>query len=102
MSDGFSVDYVALGVLAQKLADLRGEFDKGADAVRPLMGAVGDDELRSKLEDFATNWSDRKEQVTKQLDSAAGFAKAAADCYRDTDNGLRDSFAGQSAPPGGR
>jgi len=100
MSDGgYTVDYVTLGDLAQQLVNLRGEFDKGAGALDPLIAAVGHDGLRDKLRDFATNWSDRKDGVTKQLDSVAGFAKAAADVYRQTDEGLRDGFKGQGPSP---
>jgi hypothetical protein len=97
-SEGFSVDHGALGRLAQRLVDLRGELDRGAGAVEPLLGAVGHDELRARLHEFAGNWSDTRLRIAGQLDSVAGLAAAAADRYRTTDVCLRDGFPAPPAP----
>jgi len=95
---GFSVNYSELKQLGQRLIDLRGEFDAGTTAVDPLIAAVADDELRGKLRDFADNWSDKKAQITKQLDGAGSFATSAADAYKQADDQIGTEFA---PPPGG-
>jgi ABC-type transporter Mla subunit MlaD len=101
-AEGFSVDYGFLGDLAQKLADLRGEFERGADALEPVIRAAGHEELGARLREFTANWSDRRDQVVGQLDSAAGFARQAADVYRQTDEALARSHTAGPAVPGGR
>lgn len=95
-ANGFTVAYTELGELAQKLADLRGEFDKGSDAIDPLLHALSDDDLRRELSQFARNWSDKRAQLTKRLDEVAGFAKAAADTYRAADEEGAAAFSGRA------
>jgi len=91
-AEGFEVDYVTLADLGQQLANLRGEFSKGDDAVAPLLGTISDGGLRDKLRDFAENWSDKREGIVKRLDQAAGFATAAAKTYADADAGGAAAF----------
>ena len=89
MSDsGFMVDYAALGDLGQQLANLRGEFSKGDDAIAPLLATISDDDLRNALRDFTSNWSDERGKLVENLDKAAGFAIQAAGAYRKVDEGL--------------
>lgn len=90
--DGFTVDYKALNELGQQLANLRGEFKRGDDALSKLLREISDGDLRSKLKDFTDNWSDKKYAITSQLDSAAGFAISAARVYRDTDEVFEKGF----------
>jgi hypothetical protein len=92
-ADGFTVDYQTLGDLGQQLANLRGEFDRGQDALGPLLDTISDDGLRSKLVDFTKNWSDKKEGITKRLNEAATFAIGAAGAYRDVDESGAQAFS---------
>jgi len=96
-ADGYTVDYRTLGDLGQQLANLRGEFDRGKGAIEPLLGTISDPGLRSKLNDFAKNWSDKRDAIIKKLDQAAGFATAASRTYADVDEGGAAAFSG----PGG-
>lgn len=98
--DGFAVDYVALGELAQQLANLRGEFEQGDDALAPLLGALSHDRLRDELSRFAENWSDKREGIVERLDQVAGLAQAAADAYRGIDEAYAAGF--RDAAQGGR
>ncbi len=96
-AEGFRVAYNELGELAQKLANLRGEFDKGEDAIGPLVGALSHDDLRRELSQFAANWSDKRADIIKRLDEVSGFAKAAADTYRAADEGGAAAFSGRGS-----
>lgn len=98
--DGFTVDYVALGDLAQQLANLRGEFEQGDDALAPLLGALSHDGLRGRLGDFAENWSDKRQGIVERLDQVAGFAQAAADAYRGIDEAYAVGFGDAAAEAG--
>ncbi|MET0902341.1 MAG: hypothetical protein ABWZ52_03800 [Acidimicrobiales bacterium] len=99
--DGFTVDYVTLASLAQQLANLRGEFEEGDDALQPLMGTLSNDHLRDKVHDFAENWSDKREGIVERLNQVAGFARAAADAYREIDAAYAAGFDDACAPGGG-
>ncbi len=90
--DGFTVDYKALNELGQQLANLRGEFNRGDDALKTLLDTLSDDDLKRKVKDFADNWSEKKYAITSQLDSAAGFAISAARVYRDTDEAIAKGY----------
>jgi len=98
--DGFTVDYVALGDLAQQLANLRGEFEQGDDALGPLLGALSHDRLRDKLRDFADNWSDKREGIVERLNQTAAFAQSAADAYRTVDEAYATGFADAASEMG--
>ena len=95
MSDGgFVVDYDGLMNLGQQLANLRGEFNKGSDAVGPLLATISDSELRAALNNFTTNWSWERAKLVDNLNKAAGFAVEAATMYRKTDVGLKQAMSG--------
>jgi hypothetical protein len=88
------VDYLRLATLGQQLANLRGEFNAGHDAIGPLLGTLSDGNLRAKLQDFTNNWSDERAKLTEHLDKAAGFAITAAACYLKVDETLAQAASG--------
>jgi hypothetical protein len=88
------VNYVKLGTLGQQLANLRGEFSRGHDAIGPLLGTISDGELRGKLKDFTDNWSNERAKLVEHLDKAAGFAITAAACYLKVDVALAQAASG--------
>lgn len=94
MSNGFVVDYEGLMNLGQQLANLRGEFSKGSDAIGPLLGTISDSGLRGALDSFTTNWSWERAKLTENLNKAAGFAVEAATVYQKTDVGLKKAMSG--------
>ena len=94
MSGGFVVDYDGLMAFGQGLANLRGEFAKGSDAIEPLLATVSDGNLRAALKDFTNNWSDERAKLQNNLDKAAGFAVEAAQVYKHGDDVTASSFTG--------
>lgn len=99
-SSGVNVNYGDLSALAQQLANLRGEFQKGDDAIAPLLATITDDGLRSKLSSFAENWSHKRDELLTHLDQVAGFAKEAAAAYRGVDEAYAEGFARAGRPSG--
>jgi hypothetical protein len=90
----FAVDYLRLHALGQDLANLRGEFQQGHEAIAPLLGTISDGDLRGKLEGFTDNWSHERTKLIERLDKAAGFSMSAADCYRQLDEALANAMSG--------
>jgi hypothetical protein len=84
----YMVDCEALAALGAALAHLRSEFDRAEDTMADLHAAVGHDELASRLESFATNWSDKRARVADSLQALADFARSAAAVYCETDQQL--------------
>ncbi|HET9060831.1 MAG TPA: hypothetical protein VFN61_12985 [Acidimicrobiales bacterium] len=96
MGNGFTVDYDGLRTFGQGLANLRGEFSAGEDAISPLLATLSDGGLRSALKSFVDNWSDERRKLDADLDRAAGFAVEAAAVYDRTDTTMGSSY--RSAP----
>lgn len=94
MGGGFVVDYDGLMTFGQRLANLRGQFSAGADAIGPLLATISDPSLRSALNGFATNWSDERAKLDTNLEKAAGFAVEAAQAYQKGDTVSAQIFSG--------
>ena len=89
------VDYDRLAQLGQQLANLRGEFKAGHDAIGPMLGTVSDSELRSRLKGFTDNWSDERAKLSGRLEKASLFAVRAAACYLKADVTLAGGWSGR-------
>lgn len=94
MGGGFVVDYEGLSSFGQRLANLRGEFDAGAEAIGPLLSTISDGGLRAALNGFVTNWSDERAKLDENLSKAAGFASEAAAAYQRGDSVTASMFSG--------
>jgi hypothetical protein len=97
MGSGFTVDYDGLTGFGQGLANLRGEFSAGTDAMSPLLAAVSDQGLRAALKSFVDNWSRDRDRLDEDLDKAAGFAVEAAAAYREVDTALAGGMSGHGS-----
>lgn len=104
MSNGYTVDYVALGDMAGVLMGLKDEFGGVEDQIDGYRPAMGHDGVSDALGSFSSNWSDDRRKILEKLENVAGFASQAATCYADTDqaicDGLRVDPAPQSAATG--
>jgi hypothetical protein len=99
----FKVDQGALAEMAGELMGLTKEFEGLDDVVEGYESAVGHDGLAGKLDDFATNWSDKRREMVKAMEAIAGYADAAADAYGETETeltGAIDKVHGQIAGAG--
>lgn len=81
----FSVDHGALAEMAGELMGLTAEFEGLEDVVEGYEAAVGHDGLAGRLDDFASNWSDKRREMVKAMEAVAGYADAAADAYGQTE-----------------
>ena len=72
-----------LNGLADQLANSAQVADDGSAAGNPALAAA--------ISDFATNWSDKRGQLTDQLKGLAKDANEAVAAYEDTDQQLARS-----------
>ncbi|MGH9137629.1 MAG: hypothetical protein ACRD0G_11365 [Acidimicrobiales bacterium] len=98
MSNGFLVDYDALGDMAGVLSGLTDEFGGVEDQIDGFRGATGHDGVADALGDFSSNWSDDRGELVEKMENVAGFAQQAASCYADADQQICDGLVVEPAP----
>jgi hypothetical protein len=77
----------SLGRLADEFASLTMVADES--------GAAGNAELAAALSDFATGWTDKRNQLTNQLRKLSQDATEAVRAYTATDSTLADGLRGR-------
>jgi hypothetical protein len=87
--------------MSQSLQSLGNEF-ANLTHVADVGGAAGDQGLASALTDFATNWSDKRNQMIGQLRELSQLADKAVQEYTQTDDTLAQSLAGAGKGKGAR
>ncbi len=97
----FAVEPVALKELGGQLHTLKEELDEVENMVDGYDEAAGSAFVADRLRAFAENWSDRREEISDQLEAVSSYASAAADASRDTEGNLAASFQdARSGSPG--
>lgn len=84
--------------MSRSLLNLGNEF-ANLTHVADVGGAAGNAQLASALSDFASNWSDKRNQMIGQLKELSKLADKAVKEYKKTDGTLAHSLA--SASKGG-
>lgn len=84
-------DLGGIGRLAGTLGQLADEF-AALTTVADEAGAAGNAELAGALSDFATGWSDKRNQLADQLKGLAKDAEAAVREYTATDMALTQAL----------
>ncbi len=79
--------------MSRTLAGLRDEF-ANLTRVTGAGAAAGDPGLASALHDFATDWSDKRNELTGQMHELSGLAAEAVRAYHQTDLTLAHALTG--------
>jgi hypothetical protein len=90
----FTVSPAEVADMAARLQGLKEEFDGLEDHVGQYRSreVCGHEHVGDKLGDFADNWSDKKREMTRKLESLAGYAQAAAEAYDGLEVELSGAF----------
>jgi hypothetical protein len=96
VGDHLKVDLALLQETASALDHLKSEFEHSGDIVDDHGGAVGSDELRDALHDFATNWKAHRNGITGGIDAVSKMAHSGHDGYIEVDEKLARSLTTQS------
>jgi hypothetical protein len=94
---GYSVDYDELAEHGARLAALRDEFRGIEDNTSSYEWAVGHGGVADRLGSFASNWSDKRDQLAEGLDGVAQCATGAADGYCQVDTDIAGNIAGTTS-----
>lgn len=90
----FSVDVAALLEMAGRLRGLEREFDELGGALEASEAAVGSPEVADRLGEFASNWSDKRQEIAELLQSVAGYATMAGEGYAEVEAQLCREIGG--------
>jgi hypothetical protein len=90
----FTVSPAEVADMAGHLQGLKEEFDGLEDHVGRYRSTevCGHEHVGDKLGDFADNWSDKKREMNKKLESLAQYAQAAADAYSQVEGEISGAF----------
>ena len=88
----YSVQIEALDELASRLKGLQNGFNTQGGLVSRYEDSVGSEDIAAALNDFARNWSDKRRELSKMLQEAAGYVLYAAAAYRETEQGLSENI----------
>jgi hypothetical protein len=96
VADHLKADLARIAQMSQTLAGLRDEF-ANLTRVADAGVAAGDPGLASALYDFATDWSDKRNELTGQMHELSGLAAQAVQAYHHTDLTLAQALTGAAA-----
>ncbi len=104
MADHIKVSTQQLRDMGRALTTLESEFQHGTDLVDSFRGYLGSGELAKALDDFASDWSKKRDELCKGLDALGKCATGAADTYDGVDGHLADALlkADKSSGGGGK
>ncbi len=104
MADHIKADLARIAQMSRTLAGLRDEF-ANLTRVAYVGAAAGDPGLASALQDFATDWSAKRNELAGQRHELSGLAAEAVRAYRQADlrlaHALTGAADGPAAPRGG-
>jgi hypothetical protein len=84
----YDVNYEALKDVGTTLSHLKGEFGGAEDNVDGYSGDVAHEDIVDALHDFATNWSDDRDEIVEKMENVSTFATQAGAAYGEYDLGL--------------
>lgn len=101
MADHIKINTGTLRDMGTQLGQLRDEFTHSTDITGAAAGEMGSGDVAGALNNFASDWSTKRDQLTKGLDTLAKTATQSADTWDGVDSQLgkaiENAFAQQGA-----
>ena len=88
MTDHLKVSTTMLADVGTSLGTLKNEFDNSTRIVDSFHDYIGSGELAGAMDDFAGNWSKKRDELCKTLEELGKIADAAAKTYDGVDDHL--------------
>jgi hypothetical protein len=81
--------------MAGRLRRLRSQFERLDDDTRrhASVAVSGDVRVAARLQQFGSNWQQRRADLITRMDGLAGHADGAARAYEETDHGAARPYA---------
>lgn len=91
------VDYDKIEELGTGLETIRSELKNSESIAEEYGEDVSHSGLADALDDFADNWSDKRQEIVEQIGTLAEIAQGSAQAFRALDRALADSVSGEGA-----
>ena len=91
----YRVDYDALDQHGVQLGSLRDEFRGIEDNTSSYAGAMGHGGVTDRLSTFASNWSEKRDELAEALDGLSQCASGAAGAYCQVDTDWAGAISGE-------
>jgi hypothetical protein len=88
MADHIKIDTGLLRDMGSQLGRLRDEFTHSTDITGAAKGEMGSGDVADALNNFASDWSTKRDELTKGLDTLAKTATQTAEHWDGLDNDL--------------
>jgi len=88
MADHIKINTGTLRDIGGQLGRLRDEFNHSTDITNAASGEMGSGDVAGALGNFASDWSTKRDQLTKGLDTLASTATQAAEHWDGLDGDL--------------
>lgn len=95
------VDVDALADMGEQLHQIRADFQDLNTTVQDADDFLGDPRVSAAVHEFATNWSDERQQISRVLDRTGKMAIHGAEAYRDTDQNVGGNHGNDHTGDGG-
>lgn len=98
MAQHLVVDVRALADMGTQLGRIKDDFDHIETITRGAEDYVGDHDVAAAVEEFSTNWSDKRLQIAALLGGTAAAVTRAAIAYEQTDEKTSQHVGGVREP----
>lgn len=95
------VDLLAMDAARIDIVRVSGEFSQATDRSERLADSVGHPGLAERVQNFASNWDQRRKELGQQLDTVAAHLDTAVKGFTETDESLAKALTAQETdyPP---
>jgi hypothetical protein len=88
MADHIKINTGMLRDMGSQLGRLRDEFSHSTDITGAAKGEMGSGDVADALNNFASDWSTKRDELTKNLDTLAKTATQSAEHWDGLDGSL--------------
>ena len=102
MANHIAINTGTLRDIGGQLGRLRDEFSHSTDITGAASGEMGSGDVAGALSNFASDWSTKRDTLTKSLDSLSTTATAAAEHWDGLDADLAKALVDASQKQGAK
>lgn len=88
MGTTLSLNTAELQDTGTALRQVAEEFTNASDNSTTIGDAVGHDELRSRIDEFISNWDDKRDEMVESIDGLGDVAEGIGDAFEEIETEL--------------
>jgi hypothetical protein len=103
MADGhININTGVLADIASQLRTLHDDFQNSTNLTGHYAGSMGSGDVANALNDFASDWSKKRDELVSGLDTLSKTAQTGAETWDGLDQHLADALTKASQQSGGK